>query len=242
MLLARAHGAGDLRGHLAARAPEALRVGGRDVDRHARPAAAALRGDAQAAVEARVDLPPGWFIEWGGQFENLRAATARLVVLVPLALLLIFVMLYTTFGSGRMAALIYLNLPLAASGGILALTLRDYPFSISAGVGFIALFGVAVMNGVVLVECILRRRREGADLRTAAIDAGRMRLRPVLMTALTDIIGFLPMAIATTAGAEVQRPLATVVIGGLAGSFFLTLLVIPALSQWFAERRVEPEL
>ena len=198
--------------------------------------------EARAAVEAEVDLPPGWFIEWGGQFENLQAASARLSVLVPLALLLIFVMLYTTFGSGRMAALIYLNLPLAASGGILALTLRGYPFSISAGVGFIALFGVAVMNGVVLVEYILQRRREGADPRQAAIDAGRMRLRPVLMTALTDIIGFLPMALATTAGAEVQRPLATVVIGGLAGSFFLTLLVIPTLSQWFAERRAEPEL
>jgi cobalt-zinc-cadmium resistance protein CzcA len=109
-------------------------------------------------------------------------------------------------------------------------------------VGFIALFGVAVMNGVVLVEYILQRRREGADPRQAAIDAGRMRLRPVLMTALTDIIGFLPMALAASAGAEVQRPLATVVIGGLAGSFFLTLLVLPSLSQWFAEHRVEPEL
>jgi cobalt-zinc-cadmium resistance protein CzcA len=191
--------------------------------------------EAQLAVEQEVDLPPGWYIEWGGQFENLQAASARLSVLVPLALLLIFVLLYTTFGSGRMAALIYLNLPLAASGGILALTLRGYPFSISAGVGFIALFGVAVMNGVVLVEYILQRRREGADTRQSAIDAGRMRLRPVLMTALTDIIGFLPMAVAATAGAEVQRPLATVVIGGLAGSFFLTLLVIPSLSQWFVE-------
>ncbi len=198
--------------------------------------------EARAAVEAEVDLAPGWYIEWGGQFENLQAATARLSVLVPLALLLIFVLLYTTFGSGRMAALIYLNLPLAASGGILALTLRGYPFSISAGVGFIALFGVAVMNGVVLVEYILQRRREGAATRQAAIDAGRMRLRPVLMTALTDIIGFLPMAMATTAGAEVQRPLATVVIGGLAGSFFLTLMVIPSLSQWFHDRRMEPEL
>jgi cobalt-zinc-cadmium resistance protein CzcA len=193
--------------------------------------------EARSAVEAEVELPPGWSIEWGGQFENLEAASARLSLLVPLALLLIFVMLYTTFGSARMAALIYLNLPLAAAGGILALTLRGYPFSISAGVGFIALFGVAVMNGVVLVESILQRRREGADPRQASIDAGRMRLRPVLMTALTDIIGFLPMALAASAGAEVQRPLATVVIGGLAGSFFLTLLVLPSLSQWFAERR-----
>lgn len=198
--------------------------------------------EARTAVEAGIDLPPGWYIEWGGQFENLQAASARLSVLVPLALLLIFVMLYTAFGSGRMAALIYLNLPLAASGGIVALAVRDYPFSISAGVGFIALFGVAVMNGVVLVEYILQRRREGASPTEAATDAGRMRLRPVLMTALTDIIGFMPMALATTAGAEVQRPLATVVIGGLAGSFFLTLLVIPSLSQWFAGRRTDPEL
>jgi len=189
--------------------------------------------EARTRVEQEVKLPPGWFIEWGGQFENLQAASSRLMLLVPLALLLIFVLLYTTFGSSRMAALIYLNLPLAASGGIYALSLRGYPFSISAGVGFIALFGVAVMNGVVLVEYILQRRREGANLRDAAMDAGRMRLRPVLMTALTDIIGFLPMAVAATAGAEVQRPLATVVIGGLAGSFFLTLLVIPSLSQWF---------
>ena len=198
--------------------------------------------EARRRVETEVDLPPGWYVEWGGQFENLEAASQRLSMLVPLALLLIFVLLYTTFGSGRMAALIYLNLPLAASGGILALTLRGYPFSISAGVGFIALFGVAVMNGVVLVEYILQRRREGADPAQAAIDAGRMRLRPVLMTALTDIIGFLPMAIAASAGAEVQRPLATVVIGGLAGSFFLTLIVLPSLSQWFVERKPEPVL
>lgn len=194
---------------------------------------ASVVAEARAAVDEQVDIPPGWFVEWGGQFENLQAASSRLALLLPLALLLIFVLLYTTFGSGRMAALIFLNLPLAAAGGILALTLRGYPFSISAGVGFIALFGVAVMNGVVLVEYILKRRAEGADAREAAIDAGGMRLRPVLMTALTDVIGFLPMAVAATAGAEVQRPLATVVIGGLAGSFFLTLLVLPSLSQWF---------
>jgi cobalt-zinc-cadmium resistance protein CzcA len=195
--------------------------------------------EARAAVRERVDLPAGWSIEWGGQFENLQAASGRLALLVPLALLLVFVMLYTAFGSGRMATLIYLNLPLAASGGILALTLRDYPFSISAGVGFIALFGVAVMNGVVLVEAILQRRREGADARTAALDAGGQRLRPVLMTALTDVIGFLPMALAVSAGAEVQRPLATVVFGGLIGSFFLTLHVLPSLSQWVAGRRTQ---
>ncbi|GJM20474.1 MAG: cation transporter [Planctomycetota bacterium] len=190
--------------------------------------------EARLAVEAKVELPAGWFLEWGGQFENLRAASSRLSLLLPLALLMIFVLLYTAFGSSRMAALIFLNLPLAAAGGILALSLRDYPFSISAGVGFIALFGVAVMNGVVLVEAILKGRRDGVPAKEAALAAGRTRLRPVLMTALTDVIGFLPMATAMTAGAEVQRPLATVVIGGLVGSFFLTLMVLPSLSQWFA--------
>jgi len=196
--------------------------------------------EAQQLVEEEVDLPPGWFIEWGGQFENLQAASQRLAILVPLVLLLIFVMLYTAFGSGSLAALIYVNLPIAASGGIFALVLRDYPFSISAGVGFIALFGVAVMNGVVLVESLARRRRAGASLQEASRAAGLARLRPVLMTALTDIIGFMPMALATSAGAEVQRPLATVVIGGLITSFFLTLLVIPSLAPWFA-RGLKPE-
>jgi cobalt-zinc-cadmium resistance protein CzcA len=183
-------------------------------------------------------MPAGWFIEWGGQFENLAAASKRLALLVPLALLLIFSLLYSTFKSTRLSLLIYLNVPLALTGGIAALMLRGYPFSISAGVGFIALFGIAVMNGVVLVSTMVQRRKEGANTQEAAEDAAHSRLRPVLMTALTDIIGFFPMAVAATAGAEVQRPLATVVIGGLVTSMLLTLFVLPAIYRWFAEKEV----
>jgi cobalt-zinc-cadmium resistance protein CzcA len=193
--------------------------------------------EARTAVEAEVDLPPGWYVEWGGQFENLQAASARLAMLVPLALLSIFVLLYTTFGSTRLAALIFLNVPMATTGGILALVLRGYPFSISAGVGFIALFGVAVLNGVVLLSYAVQRRREGLAPREAASEAASTRLRPVLMTAMVAALGFLPMALATSAGAEVQRPLATVVIGGLVTSTLLTLLVLPAMYPWFAGRR-----
>ena len=203
-----------------------LNVRGRDL--------ASAVAEAQERVDAEVDLPTGWFIEWGGQFENLAAASKRLALLVPLALLLIFALLYSTFRSTRLSLLIYLNVPLALTGGIAALLLRGYPFSISAGVGFIALFGIAVMNGVVLVSTIVQRRQEGVDADDAARDAAHSRLRPVLMTALTDIIGFFPMAVAMSAGAEVQRPLATVVIGGLVTSMLLTLFVLPAVYRWFA--------
>ena len=198
--------------------------------------------EAQEAVDAEVELPPGWVIDWGGQFENLQAASARLAVLVPLALLLIFVLLYTTFGSARLATLIYLNVPLAVTGGLFALALRGYPFSISAGVGFIALFGIAVLNGVVLISYVVEKRRQGLDPSEAAREGALVRLRPVLMTALVASFGFVPMALATSAGAEVQRPLATVVIGGLATSTLLTLLVLPTIYSWFAEKRVEIEL
>ncbi|MBL4845943.1 MAG: efflux RND transporter permease subunit [Planctomycetes bacterium] len=185
--------------------------------------------DAQAAVARDVKLPSGWTIEWGGQFENLKEASERLSILVPLALLLIFVLLYSTFGSLRLATLIYLNVPLAVTGGIVVLALRGYPFSISAGVGFIALFGIAVLNGVVLISYVVQLRDEGLDALTAAREAARTRLRPVLMTAMVAAFGFVPMALATSAGAEVQRPLATVVIGGLFTSTLLTLLVLPVL-------------
>ena len=210
-----------------------LNVRGRDL--------ASAVAEAQRMVEAEVDLPAGWSIEWGGQFANLAAASKRLALLVPLALLLIFTLLYSTFQSTRLSLLIYLNVPLALTGGIVALYLRGYPFSISAGVGFIALFGIAVMNGVVLVSTMVQRRQEGANIEEAAHDAANSRLRPVLMTALTDIIGFLPMAIAASAGAEVQRPLATVVIGGLVTSMLLTLFVLPAVYRWFAEKEVRPQ-
>jgi heavy metal efflux system protein len=189
--------------------------------------------DAREAVERQVELPTGWSLDWGGQFENLESATRRLTLLVPLALLLIFLLLYTTFGSARLALLIYLNVPLAVTGGIVALALRGYPFSISAGVGFIALFGIAVLNGVVLVSHVVERRRAGATAGEAARAGALVRLRPVLMTALVASFGFLPMALATSAGAEVQRPLATVVIGGLVTSTLLTLLVLPAVYAWW---------
>jgi cobalt-zinc-cadmium resistance protein CzcA len=189
-------------------------------------------GAAQKAVESQVTLPSGYWIEWGGEFENLQRASARLAIVVPIALFLIFVLLYTTFNSLRPALLIYLNVPLAATGGIFALALRGMPFSISAGVGFIALFGVAVLNGVVLMSYILDLRKQGRSAKDAAYEGALIRLRPVLMTALVASLGFVPMALSTSAGAEVQRPLATVVIGGLVTSTALTLLVLPTLYVW----------
>jgi heavy metal efflux system protein len=194
---------------------------------------ASFVAEARKAVRERVELPTGWTLDWGGQFENLQAASRRLALLVPLALGLIFLLLYTTFGSARLAALIYLNVPLAITGGVLALALRGYPFSISAGVGFIALFGIAVLNGVVLVSYVVEKRREGRTAEEAAREGALVRLRPVLMTALVASFGFLPMALATSAGAEVQRPLATVVIGGLVTSTLLTLLVLPTVYARF---------
>jgi len=207
-----------------------MNVRGRDI--------ASFVTEAQKAIDEQVELPPGYLIDWGGQFENLAAASQRLAVLVPLALLLIFVLLYSSFNSGRMAALIYLNVPMAVTGGIFALALRGYPFSISAGVGFIALFGIAVLNGVVLVSYIVEMRDRGMSPDDAAQEAARIRLRPVLMTAMVAAFGFVPMALATSAGAEVQRPLATVVIGGLVSSTLLTLLVLPAVFRWFADDQV----
>ncbi|MCF6285162.1 MAG: efflux RND transporter permease subunit, partial [Candidatus Hydrogenedentes bacterium] len=203
---------------------------------------ASFVADAQKALDENMELPPGWHIEWGGQFENLQAASARLAVLVPLALFLIFVLLYSTFNSIRLAALIYLNVPMALTGGIVALVLRGYPFSISAGVGFIALFGVAVLNGVVLVSYIREMQAGGRTPLEAAIEGAKVRLRPVLMTALVAALGFLPMAMAHGAGAEVQRPLATVVIGGLITSTLLTLLVVPAIYRWFSVQEESVEL
>ena len=188
--------------------------------------------------EGRVQLPPGYRPEFGGQFENLERASQRLMLVVPLSLLLIFMLLFTTFNSVRQAALVFSGIPLATVGGIFALLLRGMPFSISAGVGFIALFGVAVLNGVVMVSYINELRQQGHPLDTAVREGGMTRLRPVLMTALVASLGFIPMAISSGAGAEVQRPLATVVIGGLVTSTLLTLLVLPLLYLLF-ERRSE---
>ncbi|MGH7960575.1 MAG: efflux RND transporter permease subunit, partial [Candidatus Binatia bacterium] len=197
--------------------------------------------EAQQAVERQVKLPAHYWIEWGGQFENLQRASARLTIAVPMTLLLIFLLLYSTFGAARPALLIYLNLPLAATGGIVALFVRGMPFSISAGVGFIALFGVAVLNGVVLISYILQRHREGLSAQDAALQGAEIRLRPVLMTALVASLGFLPMALSSSAGAEVQRPLATVVIGGLITSTALTLFVLPTLYAWIEGRKEAKE-
>ena len=193
--------------------------------------------DARQRIAKEVPLPTGYYLTWGGQFENLERASRRLFLVVPLALLLIFVLLYTTFGAMTPALLIYLNVPLAATGGIFALVLRGMPFSISAGVGFIALFGVAVLNGVVLMSYVLQMRHEGLSSEEAARRGADIRLRPVLMTALVASLGFIPMALSTSAGAEVQRPLATVVIGGLITSTALTLLVLPALYAWIESWR-----
>jgi cobalt-zinc-cadmium resistance protein CzcA len=181
----------------------------------------------------QVHPPAGYWIAWGGQFEQLMSASARLWVVVPVALLSIFVLLFVTFGSVSDALLVFTGVPLALTGGIAALLLRGIPLSISAGVGFIALSGVAVLNGVVVISFVKALRAEGMPLDEAILTGCVTRLRPVLMTALVASLGFVPMAIATGTGAEVQRPLATVVIGGLISSTALTLLVLPALYRMF---------
>jgi len=212
-----------------------LNVRGRDIGSFVK--------DAQAAIDEQVKLPPGYYLTWGGTFENLQRASARLLIVVPLALFLIFVLLFTTFRSVRQALLIYTGIPFAVVGGVFALALRGMPFSISAGVGFIALFGVAVLNGVVMVSYINHLREEGRSVADAVREGAEIRLRPVLMTALVASLGFIPMAIATSAGAEVQRPLATVVIGGLITSTLLTLLILPMLYGRFVrdEEKDEPQ-
>jgi cobalt-zinc-cadmium resistance protein CzcA len=187
---------------------------------------------AQAAVAREVALPPGYHLEWGGQFENLARARLRLMIVVPIALTLIALLLYATFGALRPALLIYCCVPFAVIGGVFALLIRGMPFSISAGVGFIALCGVAVLNGVVMVSYINQLRDAGGPILDAVREGARTRLRPVLMTALVASLGFIPMALSHGTGAEVQRPLATVVIGGLITSTALTLLVLPGLYAW----------
>jgi cobalt-zinc-cadmium resistance protein CzcA len=199
---------------------------------------ASFVADARRAVQQKVSFPSGYSIEWGGQFEQLQSASKRLAIAVPLALLLIYSLLYLNFHSFRTAALILLNVPLAATGGIAALLIRGMPFSVSAGVGFIALFGVAVLNGVVLVSYILELRGRTKAIEEAVFTGAVTRLRPVLMTALVASVGFIPMAISHGAGAEVQRPLATVVIGGLITSTLLTLFVLPTVYLWIEERLV----
>ncbi|THU40669.1 CusA/CzcA family heavy metal efflux RND transporter [Niastella caeni] len=188
-------------------------------------------------IKQQVHLPAGYYIDYGGQFQNLTEAQARLSIAVPVALLLILVMLYFAFGKVRYGLLIFSAIPLSAIGGILFLWMRGMPFSISAGIGFIALFGVAVLNGIVLIAEFIRLKHQGIhDIKQIIMEGTRVRLRPVLMTASVASLGFLPMALSHGPGAEVQRPLATVVIGGLITATFLTLVVLPVLYMWFEKR------
>ena len=196
--------------------------------------------EAQERIEKEVKLPPGSWLDWGGQFENLMAAKQRLSLVVPGCFFLIFLLLFSALNSVKQALLVFTGVPLALTGGIVALWLRDMPFSISAAVGFIALSGVAVLNGLVMVSYINQLRGEGARLHEAIIQGSMTRLRPVLMTALVASLGFVPMALATGTGAEVQKPLATVVIGGLVSSTLLTLIVLPALYRLFERKEHAP--
>ncbi len=205
-------------------------VRGRDI--------ASFVGEAQKRIAEEVTVQPGYWISWGGQFENLISASQRLKIVVPVALLLILILLFSAFGSVKDALLIFTGVPMALTGGIIALWLRDIPLSISAAVGFIALSGVAVLNGVVMISFIRKLIEDGMGLDAAILSGSLTRLRPVLMTALVASLGFVPMALATGPGAEVQRPLATVVIGGILSSTLLTLLVLPALYCTF--NRVTP--
>lgn len=205
-------------------------VSGRDVE--------SVVEDAQKLLTEKVKLPVGYYYTYGGTFENLQKASARLMIVVPIALLLIFFMLYLTFHSLKDATLIFTAIPMSAIGGIVALLIRGMPFSISAGVGFIALFGVAVLNGIVLIGTFNQLKKEGMmDVIQIVLEGTKIRLRPVLMTAAVAALGFLPMALSNGAGAEVQRPLATVVIGGLITATFLTLIVLPCLYIIFSKKK-----
>jgi len=209
------------------RAALMINLGGRDIESFVR--------EAEQRIKEQVKLPENYIVEFGGQFKNLQEARTRLAVVVPSALVLIFILIFLAFGSVRQALIIYSGIPLAMTGGVAALWLRGMPFSITAAVGFIALSGVAVLNGLVLVTYFNQLREQGRSIRDAVLEGSFTRLRPVLMTALVASLGFVPMAIATGAGAEVQRPLATVVIGGIISSTILTLIVLPVL-YWLFEK------
>ena len=193
--------------------------------------------EATRAIREKVKFPEGYYFEFGGQFRNLVEARQRLAIVVPLALALIFVLIFFALGSLRLVLLVYTGIPLAVTGGIVALWLRGMPFTISAGVGFIALSGVAVLNGLILISCFNTLREQGRAVHDAVKEGALTRLRPVLMTALVASLGFVPMAISHGAGAEVQRPLATVVIGGIVSSTFLTLVLLPVLYEWMERKR-----
>lgn len=215
------------------RAAILVNLRGRDVEGFVRAA--------QQRVAAEIKIPDGYAIEFGGQFKNLQEARARLAVVVPVALGLIFVLVFLALGSLRQTLLVYTGIPLAVTGGVFALWLRGLPFSISAGVGFIALSGVAVLNGLMLISYFNRLREEGREVAASVREGALTRLRPVLMTALVASLGFVPMALSAGAGAEVQRPLATVVIGGIVSSTLLTLVLLPVLYEWLEGRRVKSD-
>ena len=212
-----------------------VNVRGRDVK--------SLVEEIRQKLSDQLELPPGYYIRYGGAFENLERATDRLQVVVPIALFLIFILIYFALHSFRQTLMIYMAIPLATIGGVFSLYFRDMPFSISAGVGFIVLFGVAVLNGLVLISGWNELKEEGVhDLNERIRQGARRRIRPILLTALTDILGFLPMALSVSAGAEVQRPLATVVIGGLITSTLLTLFILPLLYRWVETHSLRPAL
>ena len=185
--------------------------------------------EAQARINDEVDLPAGYWLDYGGTFEQLESASQRLTIVVPVTLFVILTMLVIAFGSIRDALIIFTGIPLALTGGVMSLWLRDMPLSISASVGFIALSGIAVLNGLVMLSFIKQRLLETGELVNSIVEGALIRLRPVLMTALVASLGFVPMALNTGIGAEVQRPLATVVIGGIISSTLLTLVVLPVL-------------
>ena len=205
-----------------------LNVRGRDIGSYV--------ADAQEVVADQLDLPAGYRVEWGGQFELQQEANERFAVVIPITLGIVFLILLLTFGRMKSAILILLNIPLALTGGAMALWIAGLPISVPATVGFIALFGIALGNGMVLVSFMDDFAREGRDRDALAVEAAGLRARPVLMTALTTALGLAPLLFAAGVGAEVQRPLATVVMGGLVSSTVLTLLVLPALHRWFAPK------
>ena len=205
-------------------------VKGRDVDSFVK--------EADMQLKAQVELPAGYWIEWGGSFENQQRAMARLGVIVPLTIGLIFILLYTAFNSVRHATLIIANVPFAIIGGIVGLFISGQYLSVPSAIGFIAVFGVAMLNGIVMVTFLNDLRRQGLPIREAVQQGAALRLRPVLMTASVAILGLIPMLLSTGVGAETQRPLATVVVGGLFTSTALTLLILPLMYEW-AEQRAE---
>jgi cobalt-zinc-cadmium resistance protein CzcA len=193
-------------------------------------------------VRQEIDMPPGYFVEFGGQFENQERAMNRLLVVVPITLGLIFLLLFSAFSSLRYATLIFMNVPFAITGGILSLLISGLYLSVPAAVGFIAVFGVAVLNGVVLVSYINQLREQGMAQNEAVAVGAERRLRPVLMTASVAILGLIPLLLADGIGSNVQRPLAAVVVGGLVTSTLLTLVVLPSVYRWFAMPRREVEV